>query len=106
MANEKAKHGSAARTEEQAQAAPKDEYDMDLQRDNRRDSAAGTMADLANRGDESGNAGGPVSASSGDSDRGEFAQHARRGQAESPREETLNQPEPHREGHKGGARDS
>jgi len=95
--------------EQDAKAAAGDDFDKDLERDNRRDSggAAGgsTMSDLANGG-QGGDASAPMSATDDRTDQGEYAQHARRGQAESPREETLNQPERHREGHPGGARDS
>jgi hypothetical protein len=106
MANQKAKHGSAAGDPKDAQARPDDQYDEDLARDNRRDSAASTMADLANRGEGAGLADGPLNATGTRTDQGEFPQHARRGQAESPVEATPNQPERSREGHRGGARDS
>lgn len=87
-----------------AQAMAGDDFDKDLERDNRRDSGGSTMADLANRGDVDGDAAAPISASGSRTDRGEFPQHARRGQAQSPVEETPNQPERKREGHPGGAR--
>ena len=106
MADRKIKHGSAARDADDAQARPADEYDEDLQRDNRRDSGGSTMADLANPGEGAGHAGAPLSAPGARTDQGEFPQHARRGQAQSPVEDTLNQPERKREGHSGGARDS
>ena len=106
MANEKAKHGSAARDQHDVAQRPADEYDDDLARDNRRDSAAGTMHDLANRGADAGHADGPLDTAGARTDQGEFPQHARRGQAQSPVEATPNQPEPKREGHPGGARDS
>jgi hypothetical protein len=107
MANQKARHGSAAGDERDAKARPSDEYDRDLERDNRRDAGeGGTMADLANPGASAPQVSAPVNSSGGRTDQGEFPQHARRGQAESPVEETLNQPEHHREGHPGGARDS
>jgi len=89
-----------------AQAMAGDEFDQDLERDNRRDSTGSTMADLANQGADAGNAPGPLSATGPETDQGEFPQHARRGQAQSPVEDTLNQPERKREGHSGGARDS
>jgi hypothetical protein len=89
-----------------ARAESGDDFDKDLERDNRRDSQGGTMADLASPGADAGHADGPLNASGSGTDQGEFPQHARRGQAQSPREETLNQPERHREGHPGGARDS
>ena len=89
-----------------ARANAGDDFDRDLERDNHHDAGAHTMADLANRGAEAGHAEGPLNASGARTDQGEFPQHARRGQAESPVEETLNQPERTREGHPGGARDS
>jgi hypothetical protein len=89
-----------------ARAEAGDDFDKDLERDNRRDSQGSTMADLASPGADAGLAGGATNAPGGGTDQGEFPQHARRGQAQSPREDTLNQPERHREGHPGGARDS
>ena len=106
MANEKAKHGSAAGDPRDAQARPDDQYDEDLARDNRRGSEAGTMADLANHGERAGHTEGSLNPTGARTDQGEFPQHARRGQAESPVEATPNQPERSREGHPGGARDS
>ena len=106
MSNQKARHGSAAGSPQDAQARPDDQYDEDLTRDNQRDTAAHTMSDLANRGEGAGLASGPIDPAGSRTDQGEFPQHARRGQAQSPVEETPNQPERSREGHPGGARDS
>jgi hypothetical protein len=106
MADQKARHGSAARDPEDIQQRPPDQYDEDLARDNRRHSGGSTMGDLAHPGADAGLASGPSNATGPGTDQGEFPQHARRGQAESPVEETLNQPEHKREGHHGGARDS
>ena len=106
MPNQKAKHGTAARGEDDAQQRPADEYDEDLARDNHRHASGSTMSDLAHPGADAGLASGPLNASGAGTDQGEFPQHARRGQAQSPVEDTLNQPEPRREGHHGGARDS
>jgi hypothetical protein len=106
MADRKIRHGSAAGDERDAQARPADEYDEDLERDNQRRGTGSTMADLANADRAGGNPELPLSASSAGTDQGEFPQHARRGQAQSPVEDTLNQPERKREGHPGGARDS
>ena len=106
MSDRKIKHGSAAGDAENAQARPDDQYDEDLRRDNQRASQGSTMADLADADRAGGDPLGPTSATSARTDQGEFAQHARRGQAQSPVEETPNQPEPKREGHHGGARDS
>ena len=92
--------------EQDARAAAGDDFDRDLECDNHRDTAAHTMSDLANPGADAGLVPGPLNATGSRSDQGEFPQHARRGQAESPVEETLNQPEHKREGHPGGARDS
>lgn len=106
MANEKAKPGSAARDERDIRQRPADEYDDDLARDDRRASSAGTMSDLADQGAGAGHAAGGFAAPRPGTDQGEFSQHARRGQAESPRELTPDQREREREGHSGGARDS
>ena len=103
MAKKNIEHKDVA---QDAQAMAGDDYDMDLERDNQRRSDGSTMADLANRGETDGDASAPMSATSEDTDRGEFPQHARRGQAQSPVEDTLNQPEHKREGHPGGARDT
>jgi hypothetical protein len=105
MSNRKVKHGSAAGDAENAQARPDDQYDEDLHRDNQRGAGGSTMADLAHPGG-AGDATGPMSATAGRTDGGEFPQHDRKGQAQSPVEETPNQPERKREGHAGGARDS
>ena len=105
MSDQKAKHGSAARGEDDARQHPADQYDDDLARDNQRHSGGSTMGDLAHPGANAGHAPGPLNAAAPGTDQGEFPQHARRGQAQSPVEETPNQPEPKREGHRGGARD-
>ena len=92
--------------QQNARAASGDAFDQDLERDNQRDSPASTMGELANRGEGAGLAAAPVDPTGSRTDRGEFPQHTRRGQAQSPVEETPNQPERSREGHPGGARDS
>ncbi len=106
MPNQNTEHKDA---EQDARAAAGDEFDRDLERDNRRDGHRSTMADPAAREGDTGNTGSPgqpVSAAGDRTDQGEFPQHARRGQAQSPVEETPNQPERKREGHPGGARDT
>lgn len=87
--------------QQNARAESGDAFDHDLerdnQRDNQRDSAASTMSDLAD---------GPVDPTGSRTAQGELPQHARRGQARSPVEETPDQPERSHDGHPGGARDS
>jgi len=92
--------------EQDARAAGGDDFDKDLERDNHRHSPKRPTGDPASGDDGADDADAPVSAAGSRTDQGEFPQHARKGQAQSPVEETLNQPEPKREGHPGGARDS
>jgi len=82
-----------------------DEYERDLKRDNQRDRQRHTMSDLADEmaaGPEVGDrtAGQPLpSRPSPETDQGEFPQHARKGQAESPVEDTHYEPPKRKEGH-------
>ncbi len=92
--------------EQDARASAGDDFDKDLERDNHRHGVRSTMSDPAGNDSAASDAGTPASATGSRTDQGEFPQHARKGQAQSPVEETLNQPEPKREGHPGGARDS
>jgi hypothetical protein len=77
-----------------------DDYDRDLERSNRRDAGGegSTMADLPDQ-----LAGGPHGASPTSqphvTDDERFHQHARRGQAESPVEDTHYEPPKKKEGH-------
>ena len=85
------------RTEEEARS---DSFDRDLERDNKRGKGESSMADLPDR-----LAGGPAGESPTtlphvegmNEDRG---QHSRKGQAESPAEQTHYEPPKKREGHK------
>jgi hypothetical protein len=81
-----------------------DAFDQDLERDNRQKGQHHTMADLAGDRDGGGPDGGdPVELTAGHdlsrTDQGEFPQHARKGQAESPVEENHYEPPKHKEGH-------
>ena len=86
-----AKHDDSARQERRER--PADEYSRDLERDNRRDAEGSGVEQMA-RGES-----GPAAPLPDDGAGKEHRQHARKGQAESPREQTLNQPERKREGH-------
>lgn len=90
-----------------AQAEAGDDFDKDLERSNHRASGGSALGNLpdAVRNDTAAESS-TVTSSDAGTDQGEFPQHSRKGQAQSPVEETPNQPEPQREGHKGGARDS
>jgi len=81
-----------------------DTYEQDLQRDNRESKQHHTMADLAGDQAASGQGGGdPTEITAGHdlsrTDQGEYPQHARKGQAESPVEENHFEPPKHKEGH-------
>ena len=87
-----AKHDDNARQERRER--PADGYSADLERDNRRDTEGSAVEELA-RGQ-----GGTPAMPPGAAAEREHTQHSRKGQAESPRELTLNQPERKREGHR------
>jgi hypothetical protein len=87
-----AKHDDNARQERRER--PADDYTDDLERANRRDAEGSAVEELAR--------GQGVAAPMPEPNAGaakDHTQHARKGQAESPRELTLNQPEKKREGH-------
>ena len=85
------------RTSNRANDRQLDDFDRDLERDNQREGEGSTMADLAGGGGGGGsNANTQPHVSGGE----EHRQHARQGQAQSPRERTPNQPPKKKEGHK------
>lgn len=98
--------GASARDDDDRQrgrADLPDQYDEDLKRDNRRGREGEGMSDLA-RETRSGAAGfadrdRPEGMDDLD-DRHGWRSHARQGQAESPAEQTHNEPPPRREGHR------
>ena len=75
----------------EANAAGDDDFDRDLQNDNAR-RFAGDAADPSRHTPD-------VGATSDGTDQGEFPQHARRGQAQSPVEDTHYEPPHRQEGH-------
>ena len=86
-----------ARTErdEKDAGTHRDEYDRDLARDSGREPHGRTMEELAHPG---ANPGGALASDPVRPDV-EHRQHARKGQAQSPVEATLNQPPKQQEGH-------
>ena len=73
----------------------RDEFDEDLARDSRQETEGRTMEQLAHPGED---AGAPHVTNRVAPDV-ETRQHSRKGQAQSPVEDTLNQPPKHKEGH-------
>lgn len=112
MANEKAKNQRPENNEAQDSV---DQYDQDLVRGNRREAGRDEreLGDLSNAssGRDHTNAGGragvtedrgrqaPSGGGNSDTDQGEFPQHARRGQAQSPVQENHFEPPRKKEGH-------
>jgi len=88
-----------ARTERDDRDAgtARDAFDEDLARDSRGDAGGHTMRELAQPGAD--HAGDPHVENRVAPDV-ETRQHARKGQAQSPVEDTLNQPPTHKEGHR------
>lgn len=74
----------------------RDEYDEDLERSSRREPHGRTMDELAHPGEQDAGAAHMTNRVPPDV---ETRQHSRKGQAESPVEETLNQPPKQQEGH-------
>lgn len=74
----------------------RDEYDEDLERDSRGEPHGRTMEELAHPGAQDAGAAHVTNRVAPDV---ETRQHARKGQAQSPVEDTLNQPPKHQEGH-------
>jgi hypothetical protein len=89
------KHDDPGRAE--SRRVPEDQYTEDLRRDSAGSDADRTMEELARPGSQS--LGAPTTQPHTGPDR-ERGQHARKGHAQSPVEDTLNQPEKKREGHR------
>ena len=93
------KHPPDQRSNDQTRDTP-DEFDKDLERDNQRRTQESGMSDFAEPRVDAGSGVTQPAVHGGE----EHRQHARQGQAQSPRELNLNQPEKKKEGHHPGAR--
>jgi hypothetical protein len=85
----------AVRRERAAANDTSDDFDRDLEADSaRRTAGEAAVGDPSRQMPD-------IGATSSGTDQGEFAQHARRGQAESPVEDTHYEPPKRQEGHNG-----
>ena len=100
MANRKAQKDERTGNNRSGDHDRLDRYDQDLMRDSSSANDQSTMAGLAGQAGESrGDEGGITLPHVGTEDGREHPQHARQGQAESPREATHYEPPKHKEGH-------